>query len=105
MVAREMRRNPQLGMQPVGFLDDDAGKDRQADWRAPVLGDTQSLLDEIVASHRVDRRGDRHADGARRQGACRWSICAARPGVKSQTMPGVFELLDRQGRRQPPAQR
>src|SRR5262249_50277342 len=26
MVAKEMRRNPQLGMIPVGFLDDDPGK-------------------------------------------------------------------------------
>ena len=26
LVAREMRRNPQLRMKPVGFLDDDGGK-------------------------------------------------------------------------------
>ena len=43
MVVHEMQRNPQLGMEPVGFLDDDGVKVGKRVYGVPVLGNTRSL--------------------------------------------------------------
>ena len=92
MVVREIRRNPQLRMTAVGFLDDDATKHGKRITGVPVFGGTESLqsaitdqqIDEVIiamptaAGTAVRRIGER----------CREA------GVPSRTMPGVFELLD-----------
>jgi FlaA1/EpsC-like NDP-sugar epimerase len=92
MVVREIRRNPQLRMAAIGFLDDDRAKQGKRVVGVPVLGDTNALghvlgsqqFDEVViampsAPGTLLRR---IADEAREA------------GVASRTMPGVFELLD-----------
>src|SRR5688500_17653219 len=43
MVVREMQRNPQLGMQPIGFLDDDPVKLGKQIHGVRVLGNIDSL--------------------------------------------------------------
>ena len=53
MVVREMQRNPQLGMIPVGFLDDDRAKIGKMIYGLTVLGSIASLT-EVVASHQID---------------------------------------------------
>jgi FlaA1/EpsC-like NDP-sugar epimerase len=94
LVAREMRRNPQLGMTPVGFLDDDAGKVGKHIAGLQVLAETHSLP-EIVVSRRVDSVVI--AMPTVRGPAVRAIVgMCQRVGVKSQTIPGVFELLDEQ---------
>ena len=91
MVAREMARNPQLGFQPVGFLDDDANKVSKQLGGIPVVGRMQRL-GEIVQSHRIDEVviAMPSAPGAKVREVV--NLCRE-AGVKSQTMPGVFELL------------
>ena len=94
MVAREMRRNPQLGMIPAGFLDDDPGKVGKHIGGLLVFGDTTRLAD-VVRARRIDSVVI--AMPAVRGSAVRAILekCTA-AGVKSQTIPGVFELLDGQ---------
>ncbi|MGH9410212.1 MAG: nucleoside-diphosphate sugar epimerase/dehydratase, partial [Vicinamibacterales bacterium] len=45
MVVRELQRNPQLGMVPIGFLDDDPVKLRKRINGLKVLGDLEALVD------------------------------------------------------------
>ena len=53
MVVREMQRNPGLGMDPVGFLDDDRVKIGKRIYGVPVLG-ALSKLPETVKARRID---------------------------------------------------
>jgi len=91
MVAREMTRNPQLGMHPVGFVDDDPNKLSKQLGGLRVIGGIQQLT-EIVASYRVDEVviAMPTAPGATLRQVV--NLCRE-AGVKSQAMPGVFELL------------
>lgn len=92
MVAREMRRNPQLGMKPVGFLDDDVGKVGKQIAGLRVLGTTKALPD-TVGAHRIDTVII--AMPTARGAVVRTIVEMCNDaGVKSQAIPGVFELLD-----------
>ena len=53
MVVREMQRNPQLGLEPVGFLDDDRAKVGKSVQGVRVLA-RLAELEEVVASRLVD---------------------------------------------------
>lgn len=92
MVAREMRRNPQLGMKPVGFLDDDGGKLGKNMAGLRVLGDTKALP-HIVRSNRIDNVVIAMPTARGPVVRVILGLCNE-VGVKSQTIPGVFELLD-----------
>jgi FlaA1/EpsC-like NDP-sugar epimerase len=92
MVVREMQRNPQLKMFPIGFLDDDGRKHGKRIYGTVVLGPTTSVqrmakvrrLDEVVIAM------------PRASGAVVRAVvkdCQA-AGIKCRTIPGVFELLD-----------
>jgi FlaA1/EpsC-like NDP-sugar epimerase len=94
MVAREMRRNPQLAMAPVAFLDDDRSKIGKRVQGVPVVGETSALataIDEyqiaevIIAMPKVAGRVVRTLAET-----CRTA------GTPSRIVPGVFELLDGQ---------
>lgn len=92
MVAREMRRNPQLGMEPAGFLDDDPGKVGKNIAGLRVLGNTSKLA-HTVRAERVDNVIIAMPSA---QGSVVRAILDAcnQVGVKSQAIPGVYELLD-----------
>jgi FlaA1/EpsC-like NDP-sugar epimerase len=92
MVAREIGRNPQLQMNPVGFLDDDGTKVGKRVIGLPVLGDTEALQ-HVLETRRVDEVIIAMPTAAgttlrRIAERCRQA------GVHSRTIPGVFELLD-----------
>ena len=53
MILREIRNNPDLHYQPVGFIDDDASKVGKRIHGLPVLGGRQTLQD-LAAAGRVD---------------------------------------------------
>jgi len=91
LVVRELQKNPQLYLTPVGFLDDNPAKQRQQIHGVPVVGTLTDLSRSIDIYHaeqviiaipsapgRVVRLV---ADGCRQQ------------GVPFRTMPGVYELL------------
>jgi FlaA1/EpsC-like NDP-sugar epimerase len=94
MVVREMQRNPQLGLQPIGFLDDDPEKLSKRIYGVAVMGPF-SALESLCARHQVDevvialpRAGGQIVRAVAER--CR----AAK--VTYRSMPGVFELLDGQ---------
>ena len=89
---REIRKNPQLGMQPVGFLDDSLVKLGKRIYEVPVLG-TLADLEALVETHRVDQVvvAMPTAPGATVRAlldACH------RAGVEARSVPGMFELLE-----------
>ena len=94
LVARELARNPQLQMRPVGYVDDDPRKHRIKDeYGLKVLGTTSSddlnrVLDEVEPDEVVIAIPS--APGtlrARVVAACR------ERGIPVRTTPTVFELL------------
>jgi FlaA1/EpsC-like NDP-sugar epimerase len=91
LVAKELHKNPQLQKIPVGFLDDNPTKQNNEIHGVPVVGTVASIaqsiekynIDEVIiaipsASGSVIRQVTN---------ACRSK------GVKSSTMPGLYELL------------
>jgi FlaA1/EpsC-like NDP-sugar epimerase len=94
LVVRELARNPQLRMRPVGFIDDDPRKQGIKDEHGlKVLGTTSTedlarILDEVEPDEVVIAIPS--APGtlrARIVAACR------KRGIPVRTMPTVFELL------------
>ena len=92
MVAREMRRNPQLGMEPVGFVDDDPVKIGKRMGGLVVLGPTRTLPD-VVRTSRVDNVVIAMPTAPGRTVRAIAELCREAL-VKSQIIPGMFELLD-----------
>src|SRR5450756_551357 len=92
LVVRELRKNPQLGLRAVAFLDDAVGKCHKQILGIPVRGPI-SMLEAVVKQDGVDEviiamptvSGSVVRDAA---AACR------RAGVQVLIVPGVFELLD-----------
>ena len=91
MVVREMLKNPQLNMIPIGFLDDDPAKQGSKIHGIPVLAPLAKIgtildlrhVDEVVvaipsASGKVVRKVI--------------EVCRQR-NIAFRTMPGIYELL------------
>ncbi len=91
MVVRELQKNPQINLIPVGFLDDNPTKQRQQIHGVPIVGtitDLTRVLDRlhvnevIIAIPSAPGRVVRTvADIARLK------------GIPFRTMPGIYELL------------
>ena len=96
LVAREMKRNPHLGMDPVAFLDDDPAKTGKKIYGVSVAG-TLAALGAVIEG----RRADEVVIALPRAGGVviREVVenCRVR-GVPFRVMPGVYELLDGQFR-------
>jgi len=94
MVVREMRRNPQLLMSPIAFLDDDRSKLGKRVHGVPVVGRTASLA-RAIGDHQITEviiampKVAGHVVRALAE-ACREA------DTPSRIVPGVFELLDGQ---------
>jgi FlaA1/EpsC-like NDP-sugar epimerase len=91
MVAREARRNPQLGLDIAGFVDDDPVKQGKQIAGLPVLGSLADL-EQVIDARRIDEVviAMPTAPGS----AVRRLVDACqRLHVQSRTVPGVFELL------------
>ena len=91
LVVREMQRNPQLGLHPVGYLDDNPGKQKKQIHGVPVVGKLNDLgralnnrrIDEVIIA--IPSTGGRVI----RMVA---DICRLK-GVPFRTMPGLYELI------------
>jgi FlaA1/EpsC-like NDP-sugar epimerase len=90
-VVRELRANPELGMQPVGFVDDDLQKHGMRLASLPVLGPLSmlpsliehlSVTDILIAMPRAPGPVVREVVRA-----------AFDAGVRTQIVPGLFEIL------------
>jgi FlaA1/EpsC-like NDP-sugar epimerase len=91
LVVRELQKNTQLNLEPIGFLDDDPSKHQHQIHGVPVIGklsDLESILDQrevdevIIAIPSAPGKVVRLvADACRKR------------GVSFRTMPGIYELL------------
>ncbi len=91
LVLREILRNPELGLKPVGFVDDDPLKARLRVDGVKVLGTTSELgriLDEVEPDEVTIAIPS--APGIVRANVVR--ACRER-GIPVRTLPTVFELL------------
>ncbi|MFW5713600.1 MAG: polysaccharide biosynthesis protein [Brevefilum sp.] len=91
MVVRELQKNPQLNIKPIGFLDDNPAKQDSKIHGVPVL----ASLDQI--GHILDTR---HVDeviiaipSAAGKVLRKVTDVCRRRGIPFRTMPGIYELL------------
>ena len=93
LVVRELMRNPELHLRPVGFLDDDPRKLGIKDEHGlKVLGDTSGDLERVLDEVEPDEVviAIPSAPGTLRARVV--TACRER-GIPVRTMPTVFELL------------
>jgi FlaA1/EpsC-like NDP-sugar epimerase len=91
LVVRELQKNPQLYLTPVGFLDDNPAKLKQQIYGVPVVG-TLSDLGKVLDQTRTDQVVIAIPSAPGR--VVRLVAEACRPrGVPFRTMPGIYELL------------
>ncbi len=91
LVVREMQKNPQLGMRPVGYLDDDPGKQKHQIHGVKVIGKLSDLrraldirpVDEVIIA--IPSAGGKVVRLVT-------DICRLK-GVPFRTMPGLYELI------------
>jgi len=96
MVLREILRNRELGLIPVGFLDDDPRKRRMRIDGVRVRGNTEAELPRILDEDEPDEViiAIPSAPGSTRARIVR--ECRAR-AIPVRTLPTVFELLQTRG--------
>jgi FlaA1/EpsC-like NDP-sugar epimerase len=96
LVAREIMRNRELGLTPVGFLDDDPHKRSLRIDGVRVRGNTEADLPRILNEAEPDEViiAIPSAPGSTRGRIVR--ECRAR-GIPVRTLPTVFELLQTRG--------
>ncbi len=92
MVVRELRKNGALGLEPVGFIDDDPVKQHVHIHDVPVLGNRNDIV-EMVREYKISQViiAMPTATGATIRDIVR--ICD-QAGVRAQIVPGLGELLD-----------
>jgi len=88
-VLREIRDNPELKFEPVGFLDDDPGKQGKAIHGVPVLGPVEGMhsisseFDEILIA----------ISSAKGEEMRRIVTACESTGKRYRTVPGIGELI------------
>jgi FlaA1/EpsC-like NDP-sugar epimerase len=91
LVVREMQRNPQLGLHPIGYLDDDPAKLKHQIHGVPVIGKLSDLgralnnrpVNEVIIA--IPSTGGNIIRMVT-------DICRLK-GVPFRTMPGLYELI------------
>jgi len=91
LVARELQKNPQLNLTPIGFLDDNPAKQKQQVHGIPVVGTINDLAHEL--DHKiVDEVVIAIPSAPGRVMRAVADICRLK-GVPFRAMPGIYELL------------
>lgn len=91
MIVREMQGNPDVGMEPVGYVDDNPAKIGMRIRGFPVLG-TRESIPELVRQLRVNEVLIAMPTAPGRAIRQIKEICEAVP-VAFKTIPGMYELL------------
>ncbi|PIE81587.1 MAG: polysaccharide biosynthesis protein [Chloroflexi bacterium] len=92
LIVRELRRNPQLNLKPVGFVDDDHLKLNMQIHGLPVLG-TLDALDTLIPSYKIQQviiAMPTAPGSVIREVALRCEHL----NVSTKTVPGIYELVD-----------
>jgi FlaA1/EpsC-like NDP-sugar epimerase len=91
LVVRELQKNPQLNLNPIGFLDDNPAKQRQQVYGIPVVGTIGDLAHVLDTNH-VDEVIIAIPSAPGRVMRVVADICRLK-GVPFRAMPGIYELL------------
>jgi FlaA1/EpsC-like NDP-sugar epimerase len=91
LVVREMQKNPQLGLNPVGYLDDDPTKQRHQIHGVAVSGRLNDL-GRVLDHRRVDEVIIAIPSAGGKVVRMVADICRLK-GVPFRTMPGLYELI------------
>ncbi len=91
MVVRELLKNPQLNIKPIGFLDDDPTKQNSQIHGVPVVAPLNQL-DHVLATRHVDEVIIAIPSASGQILRAVTETCR-RSGVAFRTMPGLYELL------------
>ena len=91
LVVRELQKNPQLNVIPIGFLDDNPAKQKQQIYGVPVVG-TLTDLSQILDSYQVDEVVIAIPTAPGRVVRLVADVCRLK-SVPFRTMPGIYELL------------
>lgn len=91
LVVRELQKNPQLNLTPVGFLDDNPTKQKQQIHGIPVVG-TLNELAHVLDHQHVDEVIIAIPSAPGRIIRLVSDVCRLK-GVPFRTMPGIYELL------------
>ncbi|TSA14225.1 polysaccharide biosynthesis protein [bacterium] len=92
MLAGEMQANPQMGLRPIGFVDDDPHKAGMRIRGIKVLGNRSDIV-ELVTDHKIGQIVIAMPTASGKIIRELNDICK-QTGVKTRIIPGVFELLD-----------
>ena len=94
LIVKEMKSNPQLGLDPVGFVDDDRGKHGFRISGVPVLGSRKGIPD-LVGKHGISEViiAMPTAPGSAIREIL--AICN-KAGVPARTIPGLYDILSGQ---------
>jgi len=91
LVVRELQKSNQLDLIPVGFLDDDAAKQKHEIYGVAVIGtvnDLAAALDKQQVDEVIIAIPSAPGDVIRRVN----DVCRKK-GIASRTMPGIYELI------------
>jgi FlaA1/EpsC-like NDP-sugar epimerase len=91
LVVRELQKNPQLDISPVGFLDDDLSKQNHQIYNVPIVG-TLSDLWRVLENQHVDEVIIAIPSAAGRVVRLVADVCRKK-GIPFRTMPGIYELI------------
>jgi FlaA1/EpsC-like NDP-sugar epimerase len=91
LVVRELQKSAQLNLTPVGFLDDDPGKQRHTIYGVTVIGKVDDLS-SLIDLHKVDLVIIAIPSAPGQLVRMVNDVCRVK-GIPSRTVPGVFELI------------
>lgn len=91
-IVQEMQRNPQLGLNPVAFVDDDTEKRGLKIRGIPVMG-TRNSIPEVITKMDINKVIIAMPTALGSDIRDIVSICR-NTGVQTRTIPGIYELLD-----------
>ncbi len=91
LVVKEMQRNPQLNLYPIGFLDDNREKLHQQIYGIPVIGELKDL-DKVITHKRINEVIISIPSAPGRVVRIVTNVCQKRH-IPFRTMPGIYELL------------
>ncbi len=91
LVVRELQKNPDLNLLPVGFLDDNPVKMKQQIHGVPVVG-TLSEIGKILEHRKIDEVVIAIPSSSGKVVRMIADVCRLR-GIPFRTMPGIYELI------------
>ena len=91
LVVRELQKNPDLNLTPIGFLDDNPAKLKQQIHGVPVVG-TLADIGKLLEHKKVDEVIIAIPSSSGKVVRMIADVCRLR-GIPFRTMPGIYELI------------